>query len=102
MAFGDQDLDCFFRDGDVVTVLGTNRTFMAFFQQPEKIETFGSLNVKTPELGGQPQIEFSLAAAVEAGLVRGKTIEVRGVTWVVRDVDPKDDGQVAVGRLRKP
>lgn len=100
MAFGDDDLDVFFQDGDEVTIRPSGKTFQANFNTPEKIETFGTLNVKTPEVASRLQIEFSTAAAKEAGLARNSEITVKGVRYVVRQIQAQADGKVSIAELR--
>jgi hypothetical protein len=102
MAFGDQDLDVFFVDGDVVTVTETKKTFLAHFDVPEKIENFGQLNVRAADIAGRPQITFTSDAGVAAGLARDVAITVKGRSFVVRSIEQQNDGQISVAQLRIP
>lgn len=102
MAFGDEDLDVFFADGDVVTVVDTQKTLQAHFDVPEKIETFGQLNVRAPEISGRPQISFSTDAGVAAGLARDVSIQVRGKNYQIRSIEQQADGEVSIAQLRVP
>jgi hypothetical protein len=102
MAFGDEDLDSFFLDGDPVTVVATGKIFQAHFDVPEKVETFGQLNVRAADIAGRPQITFTSDAGVAAGLARDVAITVKGRSFVVRSIEQQNDGQISVAQLRVP
>jgi hypothetical protein len=100
VAFGDQDLDSFFRDGDQVTRAGGQPAFMAHFDIPEVIDNFSPMNVRASEVAARPVIGYATASASD--LAHNEQITVRGVTYRVRSTKLKNDGQVSEAELSLP
>lgn len=100
MAFGDQDLDSFFRDGDRVTRANGRPAFMAHFDIPEVVDNFSPLNVRAPEVAARPAISYSTGSASD--LVHDELITLRGTRYKVRSPRKKNDGQVSEADLSLP
>lgn len=98
MAVGDQDINTFYRDGDQVTRLNGQPSFMAWFDIPEKIEVGGSLGMKAGEVMARPLLTF--ASTVNLG--HNEQITVRGVTYRVRSVNKVHDGLESQAELSLP
>jgi|SRR4051812_29026382 hypothetical protein len=100
MAFGDQDLDIFFRDGTEVRGTDDALLFMAHFDVPERVESFGVTRSPAGQITGHPQIRFATADA-PSNFRRGLVVKINGTRYELRsDPEKQNDGLESIADLK--
>lgn len=97
MAFGDQDLDIFFRDGTAAT-LATGETLRCHFDEGENVDPFSKGPSIAGEVMGQPEIRFATKNLPD-GFGHGSVLTVNDTKYKVRWMKQESDGQISIARL---